>query len=61
MKARVAQSVEHRSTNLEVVGEFHCERYFFILYFVAFDVLLAGRLVPYKWNQAWHLSEVIDA
>ena len=29
-----------------------------ILYFVAFDALLAGRLVPYKWNQAWRSSEV---
>ena len=24
---------------------------FFFLYFVAFDALLAGRLVPYKCNQ----------
>ena len=33
----------------------------FILYFVTFDALLAGHLVPYKWNQAWQLSKVIGA
>ena len=38
--------------------ESHCEQEFFILHFFAFDALLAGRLVPYKWNQAWHSSDV---
>ena len=33
---------------------------FLTLYFVAFHALLAGQLSPYKWNQAWHSSEVID-
>ena len=39
----------------------HCRQEFFILYFIAFDALLTGRLFPYKLYQAWHLSEVIDA
>ena len=40
---------------------FYKNFYFVILYFVAFDALLAGRLVLFKWNQAWHSSEVIGA
>ena len=38
--------------------ESHCGQGFFILYFVASDALLAGRLVPCKWNQAWRPSDV---
>ena len=34
------------------------DKEFFILYFVAFDALLSGRLVPSKWNQAWRPSEL---
>ena len=34
------------------------DKEFFILYFVASDVLLSGRLVPCKWNQAWRPSEL---
>ena len=37
--ARLAQSVEHQTWNRKVVE-------FFILYFVASDALIAGRLVP---------------
>ena len=36
----------------------HSFKQFFILYFVASDALLAGRLVPCKWNQAWRPSEL---
>ena len=58
-QARLAQSVEHRTSNQRVVGsESHWGQEFFILYFVAFDALQAGGLVPYKWNQAWRPSEV---
>ena len=32
--------------------ESNCEQDLFILYFVAFDALFAGRLVPYRSNQA---------
>ena len=38
--------------------ESNCGQEFFILYFVASDALLAGRLVPCKWNQAWRPSKV---
>ena len=34
------------------------DKEFFILYFVASDALLSGRLVPCKWNQAWRPSEL---
>ena len=44
IKAPVAQSVEHRTSNLKVVGSSPIvgEKNF-ILYFVAFDALLTGR------------------
>ena len=62
IKARVAQSVEHYARNLKVVSSSPTVgKNFFILYFVAFDTLLVGRLVPYKWNQAWHSSEIKGA
>ena len=48
MKARVAQSVEHRVRNHKVVGSSPTVGKIHDLYFVAFDALLAGRLVPYK-------------
>ena len=38
--------------------ESHCWQGFFILHFVAFNALLAGQPVPFKWNQAWHSSKV---
>ena len=34
------------------------DKEFFILYFVASDALLSGRLVPCKWNQARRPSEL---
>ena len=34
------------------------DKEFIILYFVASDALLSGRLVPCKWNQAWRPSEL---
>ena len=53
MKASVAKSVEHRTTNIKIVGSSPTlGNKFFILSFVAFDALLTDRLVPYKWNQA---------
>ena len=58
-QARVAQSVELQIWNLRVVGSSPTvDKDFFILYFVASDALLSGRLVPCKWNQAWRPSEV---
>ena len=52
IKTRLAQSVEHWATNPKVVGNFDSngEKELFILYFVAFDALQAGRLAPYKRN-----------
>ena len=58
IKARVAQSVDHQARNLNVAGSSRtvgknfvfCINTFFMLYFIAFDALLAGRLVPYKLN-----------
>ena len=38
--------------------ESHCRQEFFILLFVACHALMAGQLVPYKWNQAWRSSKV---
>ena len=58
-QVRLAQSVEHQTFNLSECGfETHCGQEFFNLYFIAFDVLLTGRLVPRKWNQAWRPFEV---
>ena len=58
-QARLAQSVEHQTLNRRVVGSSPTvNKKFFILYFVASDALLAGRLVPCKWNQAWRPSEL---
>ena len=58
-QARLAQSVEHQTLNRRVVGSSPTmDKKFFILYFVASDALLAGRLVPCKWNQAWRPSEL---
>ena len=46
IKARVAQSVQRQATNLKVVGSSTTVgNFFFILHFVAFVALLAGRLV----------------
>ena len=48
-QARLVQSVEHQTWNLRVVGSNPTVyKAFFILYFVASDALLAGRLVPCK-------------
>ena len=48
-QARLAQLVEHQTCNRKVVGSSPTvDKEFFILYFVASDVLLAGRLVPCK-------------
>ena len=58
-KARVAQLVDHQTSNLMVVGSSPTlGKIFFILYCVAFDALLAGGLVTYQWNQACRSSEV---
>ena len=58
-QARLAQSVEHQTLNRRVVGSSPTvDKNFFILYFVASDALLAGRLAPCKWNQAWRPSEL---
>ena len=57
--ARLAQSVEHQTLNLRVVGSSPTvDKEFFILYFVASDALLAGQLVQCKWNQAWRPYEL---
>ena len=48
-KARLAQSVEHQTWNRRAVGSSPTvDKEFFILYFVASDALLSGRLVPCK-------------
>ena len=48
-QARLAQSVEHQTLNRRVVGSSPTvDKGFFILYFVASDALLAGRLAPCK-------------
>ena len=58
-QAQLAQSVEHQTLNRRVVGSSPTvDKEFFILYFVASDALLAGRLAPCKWNQAWRPSEL---
>ena len=58
-QARLAQSVEHQTLNRRVVGSSPTvDKEFFILYFVASDAILAGRLAPCKWNQAWRPSEL---
>ena len=58
-QARLAQSVEHQTLNRKVVGSSPTvDKEFFILYFVASDALLAGRLAPCKYNQAWRPSEL---
>ena len=58
-QARLAQSVEHQTLNRRVVGSSPTvDKKFFILYLVASDALLAGRLAPCKWNQAWRPSEL---
>ena len=58
-QARLAQSVEHQTLNRRVVGSSPTvDKKFFILNFVASDALLAGRLAPCKWNQAWSPSEL---
>ena len=51
IKARVAQLVEHRATNLKVLGlspTVSKNFSFCILSLSTFDALLAGRLVIYK-------------
>ena len=59
-QARLAQSVEHQTLNRRVVGSSPTvDKKLFILYFVASDALLAGRLAPCKWNQAWRPIRVI--
>ena len=58
-QARLAQSVEHQTWNQRVVGSSPTvDNEFFILDVVASDVLLACRLAPCKWNQAWRPSEL---
>ena len=58
-QARLAQSVEHQTLNRRVVGSSPTvDKDIFILYFVASNALLAGRLAPCKWNQAWRPSEL---
>ena len=52
-QARLAQSVEHQTSSEGCGFKSHLGQEFFILYFVTFDALLTGRLVPCKWNQAW--------
>ena len=48
-EARLAQSVEDQTWNRRVVGSSPTvDKKFFILYFVAADALLTGRLVPCK-------------
>ena len=48
-QARLAQSVEHQTLNRRVVGSSPTvDKNFFILYIVASDALLAGRLAPCK-------------
>ena len=48
-QAWLAQSVEHQTWNRRVEGSSPTlDKEFFILYFVASDALLAGRLVPSK-------------
>ena len=48
-QARLAQSVEHQTWNRRVEGSSPTvDKEFFILYFVASDALLSGRLVPCK-------------
>ena len=48
-QARLAESVEHQTWNLRVVGSSPTvDKEFFIFNFVASDPLLAGRLVPCK-------------
>ena len=47
-QARLAQSVEHQTLNRRVVGSSPTvDKEFFILYFVASDALLAGRIYFY--------------
>ena len=48
-QVRLAQSVEHQTLNRRVVASSPTvNKKFFILYFVASDALLAGRLAPCK-------------
>ena len=48
-QVRPAQSVEHQTWNRRVEGSSSTvDKEFFILYFVASDALLSGRLVPCK-------------
>ena len=48
-QARLAQSVEHQTLDLRIVGSNPTvDNEFFILDFAASDALLAGRLVPCK-------------
>ena len=48
----------HFQTANKAVGSNPTGQEFFIVYFVAFDPHLAGRLVPCEWNRAWGSSEV---
>ena len=48
-QARLAQMVEHQTMNRRDVGlSPTVDKEFFILYFVASDALLTGRLAPCK-------------
>ena len=48
-QTRLAQSVEHQTLNRMVVGSSPTvDKKFFILYFVASDALLVGRLATCK-------------
>ena len=54
-------SSDGRASDLKTQGcgfESQCGQKIFILYFVASDALLEGRLVQSKWNQAWRPSKV---
>ena len=59
-QARLAQSVEHQTLNRRVVGSSPTvDKKFFILYFVASDALLAGRLAPCKMKSSMTSIRVI--
>ena len=59
-QARLAQSVEHQTLNRRVVGSNPTvDKTFFILYFVASDALLAGRLAPMQMKSSMTSIRVI--
>ena len=59
-QARLAQSVEHQTWNLRVVGSSPTvDKEFFILYFVASDALLAGQRDPMQMKSSMTSIRVI--